>query len=152
VDRVDTDRICKPYQYLRNTIYEKRIKLYSSTLLKEELVGLERDNNSGKVDHSTNGINSKDSADGICGALWNASLHAEELSIDYMEEAESMLGANTESDTTSQEQILLDFENEMKIALTNILPQNQPTVNYPVQQKQDYNNSQLFVYDGIMMW
>ena len=57
MDRVDTDHICKPYQYLRNAIYEKRIECYPSTLLKEELIGLERDNNSGKIDHSPSGIN-----------------------------------------------------------------------------------------------
>ena len=62
VDRVDSDRICKPYQYFRNTIYEQRVTIYKTVLLKEELIGLERDNNSGKIDHSSNGINSKDSA------------------------------------------------------------------------------------------
>ena len=35
VDRVDTDRICKPYQYLRSTIYEERIEMYDSELLTE---------------------------------------------------------------------------------------------------------------------
>lgn len=56
VDRV-TDRICQPYQYFRNTMYEKRLKCYKSVLLKEELIGLERDNNTGKIDHSPSGIN-----------------------------------------------------------------------------------------------
>ena len=57
VDRVDTDHICRPYQYLRSTIYEERISFYESDLLTEELLGLERDNNSGKIDHSPTGIN-----------------------------------------------------------------------------------------------
>lgn len=57
VDRVDSDHICRPYQYLRSTIYEERVECYKTTLLKEELIGLERDNNSGKVDHSPSGIN-----------------------------------------------------------------------------------------------
>lgn len=56
VDRV-TDKICQPYQYFRNTMYEKRLKCYKSVLLKEELIGLERDNNTGKIDHSPSGIN-----------------------------------------------------------------------------------------------
>lgn len=48
---------CKPYQYLRSTIYEKRLEMYENTLLTEELLGLERDNNSGKIDHSPSSIN-----------------------------------------------------------------------------------------------
>lgn len=56
VDRV-TDNICKPYQYLRSTMYEERMECYVSTLLKEEWVGLERDNNTGRIDHSPSGIN-----------------------------------------------------------------------------------------------
>ena len=57
VDRVDLDRICKPYQYLKSTIYEERIEMYENTLLTEELIGLERNNNSGKIDHTPSGIN-----------------------------------------------------------------------------------------------
>lgn len=36
VDRVDTDHICKPYQYFRSTIYEKRLDIYNSKTLIEE--------------------------------------------------------------------------------------------------------------------
>ena len=89
VDRVDpADKICKPYHYLKNTIYEERIKLLYSKLLIEELTGLERNNTNGKVDHSPNGINSKDLADAICGSLYNASQHAAEFSFDYGETLE----------------------------------------------------------------
>ena len=48
---------CLPYQFLKNVIYEKRIEMYDSVLLTEEIIGLERNNNSGKVDHSPSGIN-----------------------------------------------------------------------------------------------
>lgn len=65
VDRC-TDKICIPYQYLKSTIYEKRIKLFKNQLLIDELIGLERDNNSGVIDHSSAGINSKDSSDALC--------------------------------------------------------------------------------------
>lgn len=68
VDRC-TDRVCQPYQYLKSTIYEERVKLYESNLLTDELIGLERDNTSGKIDHSPSGINSKDCADALCGAI-----------------------------------------------------------------------------------
>ena len=120
VDRVDTDHICKPYQYLRNAIYEERIKVYKTTLLKEELIGLERDNNSGKIDHSTSGINSKDSADGVCGAVWNAAQHAEELSIDFVEDIENTLEVNSETEIIDVNQINIDFETELKQVFSGI--------------------------------
>ena len=113
VDRVDSDHICKPYQYFRNAISEQRFIMYKTTLLKEELIGLERDNNSGKIDHSTSGINSKDSADGMCGAVWNASQHAEELSIDFSEDLSTTVEVNNEANTISQKQINIYFENEL---------------------------------------
>lgn len=69
VDRL-TDRVCLPYQFLKSCIYEKRLVLYEKCdLLTDEIIGLERDNNSGKVDHSPSGINSKDQADALCGAV-----------------------------------------------------------------------------------
>lgn len=60
VDRVETIPgehvgICKPYEYLKNTIYEGRIRLYKTELLYNELVQLEKDNNTGKVDHPPKG-------------------------------------------------------------------------------------------------
>ncbi|WP_300924747.1 Hint domain-containing protein [uncultured Clostridium sp.] len=55
VDKVDTDRICKPYQYFKNTIYEERLEIFDSKLLTEEVLGLERNNNTGKIDHPDGG-------------------------------------------------------------------------------------------------
>ena len=55
VDRVDTDHVCKPYQYLRSTIYERRVDIYMCKLLVNELIDLERNINTGKVDHPNGG-------------------------------------------------------------------------------------------------
>lgn len=55
VDRIDTDHICKPYQYLKSTIYEKRIEMFECKLLRDELTDLERNINTGKVDHPDGG-------------------------------------------------------------------------------------------------
>ena len=63
VDRVDKSvgsaPVCKPYQYLKSAIYEQRILIPKNrtSLLTEELIGLKRDNNSGRVDHTPDGIN-----------------------------------------------------------------------------------------------
>lgn len=55
VDRIDpSDKICKPYHYLKNTIYEERIRLFDSELLTEELLGLERNSN-GVINHPDEG-------------------------------------------------------------------------------------------------
>lgn len=153
VDRVDTDRICKPYQYLRSTIYEERIEFYQSTLLKEELIGLERDNNSGKIDHSPSSINSKDSADAVCGSLYNASLHADEFSIEYGEDIDTLVSVTSSSTNQTQEQITVDFENELK----NLF---RPQKTIPKQNSKDLDFgfgpsvpfSSGFISDGIMVW
>jgi hypothetical protein len=114
VDRVDTDHICKPYQYLKSTIYEERLEMYDSVLLTEELVGLERDNNSGKIDHSPSGINSKDCADAVCGAIFNASKHAEEYAFDYGETIDSISEVSSSRDYESdRKQLSVDFEHEL---------------------------------------
>lgn len=114
VDRVDTDHICKPYQYLKSTIYEERLEMYDSVLLTEELIGLERDNNSGKIDHSPSGINSKDSADALCGAIFNASRHAEEYAFDYGETIDTISDVSSSRDYESdRKQLSVDFEHEL---------------------------------------
>ena len=115
VDRVNTDHICLPYQYFRSTVYEERIEIYPNTLLTEELLGLERDNNSGKIDHSPSGINTKDQADAVCGAVWNASQNAEQFAFDFGETIESAVSANTAKDYASDmQQVAVDFELEMQ--------------------------------------
>ena len=153
LDRVDTDRICRPYQYLRSTIYEERIEFYQSTLLKEELIGLERDNNSGKIDHSPSSINSKDSADAVCGSLYNASLHADEFSIEYGEDIATLVSVASSSTNQTQQQITTDFENELK----NLF---RPQKTIPEQNSKDLDFgfgpsvpvSSGFISDGIMVW
>ena len=75
VDRVDNN-ICIPYQYLRSTIYEKRIDMYRSERLFDEAISVERNNNNGKVDHPPNGH--KDVLDAVAGATYNASRNAEQ--------------------------------------------------------------------------
>ena len=56
VDRVK-DRQCIPYELLRNVLYEQRVIMYKTQLLRDELVGLQKDNTTGKVDHTKLGIN-----------------------------------------------------------------------------------------------
>jgi hypothetical protein len=112
VDRVDTDRICKPYQSFKSAIYEKRIELYEDKLLIQEITELERSMDTGKVDHPDGG--SKDKSDAVCGAMFNASKHAEEFAFNYGETAEEMLLVNENIITSDINQISVDLENELK--------------------------------------
>ncbi len=116
VDRL-TDRVCLPYQFFKSVIYEKRIDMYDSTLLTEEIVGLERNNNSGKVDHSPTGINSKDCSDAVCGALWNASKHIDEFNFEFGETLDTIVDvSSTNSDSNYKQQVIVNFEEELKRA------------------------------------
>jgi len=112
VDRVDTDHVCKPYQYLKNTVYEKRIVMYKSDRLYDEFVDVERNINTGKVDHTPNGH--KDALDAVCGATFTASKYAEEFAYDYGESMEIMLDAN--NDVDEKQQVIVDFEEQLKNA------------------------------------
>lgn len=116
VDRVQ-DKICIPYQYLKSTIYDQRILIpkVGTNLLTEELIGLERNNTNGKIDHSPSGINSKDSSDALCGSLYTASQHIEEFILDYGETIQTMLEVSGESsEYAKKQQITVDFEEELK--------------------------------------
>lgn len=112
VDRVDTDRICKPYQYFKTTIYEKRFEIYDDKVLKAEVTDLERNLDTGKVDHPDGGA--KDRSDAVCGAIFNASKHAEEFAYDYGESSEQLLRINSNDDYDDARQLALNLEEELK--------------------------------------
>lgn len=113
VDRVDpSSHICIPYQYFKSTIDEKRIDLYPSKRLIDEIIDLERNLNTGKVDHPPNGH--KDVCDAVCGAVFTASKYAEQFAYNYGEELEQMLSLNEESSANEQRQLIIDLENELK--------------------------------------
>ena len=112
VDRVDSDRTCKPYAFLKSAIYERHIKLYKKCdLLTEELTSLERLSD-GHIDHPKNF--SKDQADAVCGATYLASEFAEEYSYNYGENLSIGLDVSLEtSDAYRKTQMIADFEAEL---------------------------------------
>lgn len=152
VDRVDVQsHICKPYQYFKTTIYENRVLIYKedSALLTEEVINLERNANSGKIDHPDNGrFGSKDISDAVCGAIFNASQHAEEFAFNYGETLDAITSVSSNQD--AQKQMVVDFEEEMKRALSS---QNQNNGIF-----QDFGNGSAqpvtgaYLMDGIMVW
>ena len=136
VDRVDSQsKICIPYNYLKSAIYERRVEIYQKCdLLTDELIGLERDS-SGHIDHTPDGINSKDQADAFCGSLYLASQSADKYSFDYGEAIETMLDvSNTSSEQSKREQIKVALEEELQNFFS-------PKFNNPKKEEQKEENT-----------
>lgn len=72
VKTLSLDRTPDGYIALRSVLLEKRIDMLDVQLLQDELIHLQRDSNTGRVDHPVGG--GKDCADGFAGAVWNAIL------------------------------------------------------------------------------
>lgn len=157
VDRV-TDGVCQPYQYLRSAIYEKRFTMYKSNRLFDEFVDIERNINTGKVDHSPNGH--KDALDAVCGATFNASKHAEEYAFDHAESLELTNDINKAGvDTASAQQIAIDFEQEMQKLLDPVqvsIADESKTQTVSDVGLMDFGLGKAqpvsFVADGIIVW
>lgn len=122
VDRLDPEtKQCLPYVYLKSTVYERRIEVYSDCpFLTDEVLGLERELD-GHIQHEDGGTKgSKDAIDAITGALYNASQYAEEYAYDYGESIDAMLEANLGDDEErAKEQITVDFAQELQKVLMN---------------------------------
>lgn len=72
VNKISLDRTPDGYMALRSIFAEKRIDLLDVELLQNELIHLQRDSVSGKIDHPVGG--SKDMSDTLAGSVWNAML------------------------------------------------------------------------------
>lgn len=70
VDKISLDRTPDGYIALRSVLSEHRINMLDCQLLQDELINLQRDAVTGKVDHLIGG--SKDVSDSFAGAIWNA--------------------------------------------------------------------------------
>ena len=152
VDRVNSEKICEPYLFLKSAIYNKRIVLYDSPLLTEELLGLERNNNTGKIDHPDGGrLGSKDQSDAVCGALWNASQHSEEYAFEYGEDLISAIPNFNYNAQYEKQQIQAEFEEQLKQTF-NVQPQ--PIYkDFGMGKAQDANiKKQLAISSGILIW
>ena len=138
VDRVNpSNHICMPYQYFKSTIYEGRLKIYNSTTLIDEIINLERNINTGKVDHP-DGFR-KDVCDAVVGAIWNASQHAEEFGYEFGESAISITELNTENDFG------FNFENDM---LNSYKPKQKPAgIDFGIGPAEEFLPG-----NGILYW
>lgn len=147
VDRV-TDGVCKPYQYLRSTIYERRLSMYKSNRLFDEFIDIERNMSTGKIDHTPNFH--KDVLDAVCGSVYNASSHAEEYAFDYGESLEVIRESNIDNSGPDMRQIALDFEAEMQKLLDPVvMPKDEERTTISANS---VPMSNLYLMDGILVW
>ena len=152
VDRLTGEgknKICEPYHYFRSTINDKRVEIYKTELLTEEIIGLERLSD-GHIDHTSSGINSKDIADAVCGSIFEASKHAEEFAFDYGESLEETISFNKETSSTSAEQLALEFEAEIQRLLDPLKEtrkEEQKTKINPMMQQPN-----AYVFDNMIIW
>lgn len=148
VDRVEPQsRVCKPYQYFKTTIYENRFILYkeNSALLTEEIINLERNANSGKVDHPDNGrFGSKDQADAVCGAIFNASKHADEFGYEFGENANLIADFN---DSFLDNPLDAFQESLINSNQVKNIPLSRPYIDFGAGDAEDYYPS-----DGIILF
>ena len=92
VDKLSLDRTPDGYTATRSVILEQRIEMLHCTLLEDELVQLQRDSVTGKIDHAI-GF-SKDLSDSFAGSVWNAVLHAPDIVISSTEIVKTMSNVN----------------------------------------------------------
>ena len=146
VDRVDREqKVCLPYLTFKNAIYEERFDMYPTTELVEELLDLEKDGN-GKIDHTPRGR--KDAADGVCGALYNASQHAEEFSFDWGETIQTTIDVSQATTEVDREQIVLNFEEELK-KLDSIQPNKSTFLDFGMGKASELYSS--YLANGIIL-
>lgn len=155
VDRVNSEHICVPYQHFKNVIYENRIKIYDKCdLLTEEITSLERNNNTGKVDHPENG--SKDSADAVCGSVYTASQHVEEYAFKYGDDIENITQVSGSTEQQNKEKITVDFEEELKNAFSTLRKEDtntsetSKTIDFGLGPSVPFTNN--YISEGIMLW
>lgn len=86
------DRTPDGYIALRSVLLEQRIDMLDVQLLQDELVHLQRDGNTGKVDHVVG--QSKDVSDGFAGAVWNAILTNPPIPVPVRNVAKAMQNIN----------------------------------------------------------
>lgn len=73
VSKLSLDRSPQGYDTLKSTLLEQRIDMLNIKLLQDELIMLQRDSMTGKLDHPAN--STKDMSDSFAGAVWNATIN-----------------------------------------------------------------------------
>lgn len=107
---VSLDKTENGYMSYKAAINEQRVVMIYIPERETELINLEQNNMTGKVDHPPtygNGdIGRKDMSDASCGSLYNASLHEKDLNLHILESADLIIDTNDNNYENSKESIL----------------------------------------------
>lgn len=116
---ISLDRSPEGYTTTRSCINEHRIALLKIEELEAEMVNLERDNQSGKIDHPSDG--SKDISDSLAGAIYNAHQYKDKyLSIDANQFSD-IITTNIEVENKSENHYVVTADDSKpKVPITNI--------------------------------
>lgn len=92
VDKISLDRTPDGYICLRSVLMEERVDMLHSNELETELILLQRDAFSGRVDHQIGGA--KDASDCFAGSIWMASKYSPGIPLNRTNAAKAALSAN----------------------------------------------------------
>lgn len=92
VDKLSVDRTPDGYLAFRSLLLEQRIDLLPVQVLQDELIHLQRDSITGRVDHPVGGA--KDMSDSVVRCTWNAILHSDIVTLPRTSVAKAVAAVN----------------------------------------------------------
>jgi len=137
---VSLDRTPDGYMYLKASINERRISMLELDELDTEIINLEQNNQTGKVDHPLNG--SKDIADSVAGALYNASQMVDRSSLYVVDDYKSISDANDYVASTSlQDEVVNSLDRSFKQEVVNSEKQDNAVKAMNAVKNKDYDEA-----------
>ena len=102
-DKVSVDRTPDGYEAFKSMLLEKRVDLLYVEKLQDELVKLEKDALSGKIDHRIG--ESKDISDSLVRCIWNAVLNEAKPQVSRKHVASAIASVNTPKIATNSDKL-----------------------------------------------
>lgn len=102
-DKVSVDRTPDGYEAFKSMLLEKRVDLLYVEQLQNELVKLEKDALSGKIDHRIG--ESKDMSDSLVRCIWNAVLNEAKPQVSKKHVASAIASVNTPKIATNSDKL-----------------------------------------------
>ena len=99
-EKISLDRTPDGYTALRSLLDEQRIDMLDIKLLQDELIHLQKDSISGRIDHPIGGT--KDMADSFAGAAWNAIRHNSSIPVSATKRASVIKSVNSSLSSKSK--------------------------------------------------
>ncbi|MBP5468672.1 MAG: hypothetical protein J6Z11_05455 [Candidatus Riflebacteria bacterium] len=154
VDRVDNKTHQQiQYAYFKTTMTDRRLDVYKKCdFLTEEVLGLERLSD-GHIEHPDAGKSgSKDQIDAVVGALWNASLNAQEYAINYGDNLDASLNVSSIMGIEkSKKQMMLDYQEELQKIYMDVYKElDDLDSGYTKEQKEEFERYRD-IADGIII-